>query len=289
MEMPRNFRIQFVKRLIPGVQEIGFLRVHSASDPMMMERHDGLFELLYLMTGEKRLNVSGEDYLMHGGDLLVIHPGEPHGNFVDAQNRSNMMYVFLVSPDAMPGFLNLTDSQRQTLTQRLMNLRLVRADKGLRHIMNRFAECAERDDPQDDFYEARLSAYMVLLLDEISKCPMESGGRSVDILRAIQYIENNPSEMFSIQQLAKEVGLSEARFKQKFKQQTGIPPAEYVVRRHVSMAQEQLLSSQDSITKIAMRLGFSSSQHLCRLFRHYVGLSPSDYRREHGKKAVHME
>ena len=46
------------------------------------------------------------------------------------------------------------------------------------------------------------------------------------------------------------------------------------------MAERLLRETDENATDIAMRLGFSSSQHFSRLFRRYNGLTPSDYRRE---------
>ena len=77
------------------------------------------------------------------------------------------------------------------------------------------------------------------------------------------------------------VNLSESRFKQKFKQATGIPPAEFTVREKIRESQTLLKDPARTVTSIAMELGFSSSQHFSVLFRKYTGLSPVQYRQNH--------
>lgn len=50
----------------------------------------------------------------------------------------------------------------------------------------------------------------------------------------------------------------------------------------VCSAGEALLETADiPVTQIAFEVGYESSQALARLFRRAVGLSPSEYRREH--------
>ncbi len=269
--------------LVPGVEAVAMLRVQAATDPMETEVHEDEFELLYLQTGEKWLTVSGREYLMRGGDLMVIHPGDPHGNFDAIQNRTSMRYILIKSPDRVENFLGMSQELREELTQRLLALRLLRADDETRALLDKIMACADDAQPRDAFWPARFSALMALLLDSI--CSGKSGANplSPDIREVVRFVEENPSEMFTVVQLAAKAGLSEARFKQKFKQQTGVPPAEYVARFHIRVAQEQLISTCDSVTEIAMRLGFSSSQHFSRLFQRYLGLSPSDFRRRNAQ------
>ena len=102
-----------------------------------------------------------------------------------------------------------------------------------------------------------------------------------DIADSIRYIRESRGEMPDIAQMAARVNLSESRFKQKFKQATGIPPAEFMVREKIDAARRLLESGQRTVTSIAMELGFSSSQHFSVLFKKYVGESPVQYRKNH--------
>ena len=72
--MKENYRQEEYELPLPGVSAIGFFRVQNAYAPMQTERHPDTFELLYLQSGEKKLLASGREYLLHGGDMLVIHP-----------------------------------------------------------------------------------------------------------------------------------------------------------------------------------------------------------------------
>ncbi len=60
----------------------------------------------------------------------------------------------------------------------------------------------------------------------------------------------------------------------------GEPPHAYVVRRRLEMACHLMITSTDSLSEIALSVGFSDQAHLCRLFRQAFGDSPSSWRRE---------
>ena len=269
---------------VKGIDGIGMLRVLYAAEPMYTEAHDDCFELLYMISGEKSLTVSGQTYLLRGGDMLVIRPRERHGNTKDVQNRSNMMYIFCASPLQTEGFLGLDGAQREQLTKRLMQMRVLRPGHRARQMLDEISAMISRKQEGDAFFVPALSALFVLLFRELLS---GDGAGEVpppeDIEQVINYILDTPDVMPSSRELAELIGLSEARFKVKFKQHVGIPPAEYVARTHIALAQESLRGTQDSMTQIAMRFGFSSSQHFSTLFKRYFGMTPTAYRAQKEK------
>ena len=88
-----------------------------------------------------------------------------------------------------------------------------------------------------------------------------------------------PERRFTIDELAEEVHLSTSRFKARFREQMGMPPGEYMVRAKVERAHQLLEESALSITDIAYRLGFSSSQYFATVFKRFTNMRPKDVRR----------
>jgi AraC family transcriptional regulator len=75
---------------------------------------------------------------------------------------------------------------------------------------------------------------------------------------------------------------SEAHFSRTFKRTFGESPHAFLVRRRVELAAQYMLSSDASLSEIALRCGFSDQAHLCKHFRQAAGETPAAWRRAHG-------
>jgi transcriptional regulator GlxA family with amidase domain len=77
-------------------------------------------------------------------------------------------------------------------------------------------------------------------------------------------------------------GLPERTFKRRFKAATGMAPLEYVHTLRLEQAKHLLESSQHSVERIALDVGYEDAAFFARLFRRAVQLSPAEYRRKFG-------
>lgn len=103
------------------------------------------------------------------------------------------------------------------------------------------------------------------LLDEYfdSKAPQEIG------LPTVKYF-------------AEQVFLSPNYFGDLISKQTGKTVTEYIQTKLVDRAKELLLSSPKSMSEIAYSLGFQYPQHMSRMFKRVVGITPNEFRSTNG-------
>ncbi|WP_081824398.1 helix-turn-helix transcriptional regulator [Paenibacillus sp. UNC451MF] len=59
----------------------------------------------------------------------------------------------------------------------------------------------------------------------------------------------------------------------------GQSPANYMDRLRIELACQILLQKEISVTTVAMDIGYKTSQHFATVFKKYMGLSPSQWRR----------
>jgi len=85
-------------------------------------------------------------------------------------------------------------------------------------------------------------------------------------------------QMLSCRDLAVRVGLSACHFCTVFRKQTGVTFTEYRLGRQVNEAQRLLLEPDRRVSEIAFASGFECIPHFNRMFRRYVGCSPTEYR-----------
>jgi AraC family transcriptional regulator len=98
--------------------------------------------------------------------------------------------------------------------------------------------------------------------------------------RALDYIEDQPDERISLDDLAAAAGLSRFHFSRVFRQHIGMTPAAYVERTRLERAKEMMRHGQLSLMDVAYAAGFSDQSHFTRRFRAYEGCTPSEYVRE---------
>jgi AraC family transcriptional regulator len=81
-----------------------------------------------------------------------------------------------------------------------------------------------------------------------------------------------------LDELANLTGLSAASFAKQFKISTGLPPHQYLIRRRIERAKELLGSKVLTVAEVSQAVGFFDQSHLIRHFKHWVGVTPKDYR-----------
>jgi AraC family transcriptional regulator len=101
------------------------------------------------------------------------------------------------------------------------------------------------------------------------------------------YIDGHLSGRILVADLCALVQRSEAHFARSFKRTFGESPHSFVVRRRVELAARYMLTTDASLSDIALRCGFTDHAHLCKQFRQGVGQTPAAWRRAHRSHDEH--
>ncbi|WP_161807539.1 helix-turn-helix domain-containing protein [Bacillus sp. FJAT-28004] len=80
---------------------------------------------------------------------------------------------------------------------------------------------------------------------------------------------------------AEKLGLSRSHFHALFRTHTGFTPKWYWNRCRINKARNDLLSTNDTVTVIAERYGFSSVHAFTKLFQKMEGVAPTVFRRQY--------
>lgn len=98
------------------------------------------------------------------------------------------------------------------------------------------------------------------------------------VRRAIAYIHTHYRDDITREDMAAAMGVNESYLARCFQQELNIPPMTYLMRHRINQAKHLLAQSDESITSVAMTVGFSGSDYFSRVFRQEVGVSPRAYR-----------
>ena len=102
--------------------------------------------------------------------------------------------------------------------------------------------------------------------------------RTLDHL--VDHIDAHLRVMPTLVDMAALVGLSPSHFARKFRGSVGLSLQRFVNRRRLRAALSALRSGDDSLSGLALDLGFSSQSHFTRLFSDLTGMTPAQYRRQ---------
>ena len=98
------------------------------------------------------------------------------------------------------------------------------------------------------------------------------------IQQAVRFINDNYRTDICLDDVAGEAGMSPAHFSRIFKKVMGLPYQDYLNGRRITKAKNLLRTSAQSVTEIAVSLGFADPTGFGRIFKKLTGHTPSTYR-----------
>ena len=251
-------------------------------------RHDDFFELVIVREGNGCHVLDGVRHRIGAGDVFGIFPGVPHcyessggieiynilfdlaflDNFQhDLSGESVFQLLFRLRPGHAVGPEVLTFDDR-------LFPEVVRLLDGL------IAE-EEKDEPGGR--TAVLSGGLRLFLLICRNCrparPERGVSNACRISTVLAALDERFGEAWPLRRLARLAGMSESAFRQYFRQLTGMPPIEYLLRLRLAKAAAMLALGRRGIGEIASGCGFADSNYFSRQFRRRYGHSPRDYRK----------
>ena len=104
------------------------------------------------------------------------------------------------------------------------------------------------------------------------------------VVAAAVFMRNNYRREVTAAEIAKAAGLSPNYLSRKFRQATGTGVHEYLTFLRMKEAALELVSTNSSITEIALRCGFSDGNYFKDVFKKRYGVTPTGYRKSRSRK-----
>jgi AraC-like DNA-binding protein len=106
-----------------------------------------------------------------------------------------------------------------------------------------------------------------------------SGIRDRHVGAALHLIHGRPAQDWTVEALAREVGMSRSAFAERFASFVGAPPMQYLARWRLQLAARLLTDRAMSIAAAAAEVGYESEAAFNRAFKRFVGLPPGTWRK----------
>lgn len=104
-----------------------------------------------------------------------------------------------------------------------------------------------------------------------------SGLRDPVVRQALAALHRGASEPWTVERLAREVGVSRSVLAARFTAMVGRPPMQYLASWRMQLA-SRLLMQGVNVTAVASEVGYESEAAFCRAFKRLVGQTPATWR-----------
>lgn len=268
---------------------------HDQAWGLDWHRNEGV-EFTYVARGRVGFGVNAESHPLKSGDLTVTRPWQRHR--VGAPHVAASLLHWLIldvgvrrpnQPWEWPSWVVLSAADLADLTAALSHNEqpVWQADDAIAHYFEKLSEAATAYD--DRTGESHLKLYvnglLLALLDVLRRNrptldpTLSSTQRAVELFLAA--LPEHVDQEWTLASMAAACGLGRSRFTYYCRRITNMSPSEFLTRCRVEAASTLLLNRRElSVTEVALRSGFGSSQYFATVFRHLVGWSPRDFRRE---------
>jgi YesN/AraC family two-component response regulator len=133
-----------------------------------------------------------------------------------------------------------------------------------------------------NFEEVRECVRLILSWQMIPRpCGGPSDGQQLTSLAhsARRFINERAMKVSTVEEVAKEFGVSARQLSDAFRNVWGVSPKEYIIGVRIEKSKELLSDTDRSVKSVALTLRFQDSSHYNKQFRRVTGLTPSEFRR----------
>jgi AraC-like DNA-binding protein len=272
-------------------RERGYLRtqfrVFHLSEPLRGEvpfHYHDFKKILLCLSDEVGYVVEGKQYLLGGGDVILIGAGEMHRPLVPPEQPYHRIILYLSD-----GFLSgCTETDLSSCFQQIgrSGAPLCRGNHASAHRLTQAALAMTEEACQDSIaphtlQRCRVTEFLLLLnammqQEQDSAIPPDSQNQIVT--RAIDYIGGHLSEPLTVSDIADQVHANKSYLMHLFKAETGYTIKEYLTEKRLFQA--KALMSCCSITEACYKSGFTNYTSFYRAYLNRYGVSPRQDNRQ---------
>jgi AraC-like DNA-binding protein/mannose-6-phosphate isomerase-like protein (cupin superfamily) len=272
---------------IPIVGQISLQRaVPHALGP---DSHPNEFEIHLVRDGRMRLWIDSPDCVLdlHGGMASLTRPGQVHSAEGELILPGRWMWMRFTVPvgkrQAMPG-LSIEETVGVRKSLMALKSQLFHFSPALEHCMERIISEHRHPTPESALVvRSALHELIVWILRDHRADQRQERGSVVyspPIARSIDWLRNHLDQNISVSELAEVAGVCASYLRRCFHHEVGSSPSDYISQMRIEQSKRLLLETNQSITQVAMAMGYSTSTYFAAAFHRETGTTPTEFRKQ---------
>lgn len=243
--------------------------------PRMLHKHDDRLEIVFIAKGYGRHIIGDTKYDTKEGDILIFNQNVIHDE--TAQLNSEMVTYCC-------GITNLKIKGMEPNCLFDMTSPAVISSgnhqKTIETILDMMFSYIKREERNAREFSNYLLFSLLTLIVGLPRATVRNiFYKKLTLVDQVKnYLEQHYAENLSLEQLAHRFKVSSSYLSHLFKQETKFSPIQYLNRRRIGEAQSLLMTTNYSITQIALLVGYENTNYFSTVFSKMSGITPTQYR-----------
>lgn len=233
-----------------------FTRQEYKSSYSIQQHTHPCYELVYYLSGAGTITVNGEQFEFQPNTLVLTQKEEVHSE------KSNQPVTVLFM-----GFTTNHDFDCNTFytdpEEKLLNTML---------------EIENEMKQKETYYDAVINLLTEKLVYQLQRQQPSNSRQKSEFSYILNYIHANANQNITVEQIAYTLGYNYDYFRQLFIKNTKQSAKNYLMSIKLNNVKEYLENFDYSLNEIAQITGFSSSSHLCMVFKKHFGITIAEYK-----------
>ena len=247
--------------------------------------------IISMLSGKKVMHFEGRSPMEFLPQETIVLPSEA-GMSIDFPEATihtpTRCLTLMLSNDLVKESLHNFDNAHQSLDTSLVSdfpFALLRQDvimQNVERLVHLFLESNQPAKPL--FIDFTLRELTIRILQtEAKRILLESAQSNPHAHRLAfvsNYIQQNIYNNIDVENLHRIAHMSKASFYRYFKATFGMSPVHYILQEKLKLAKLLLRTTSRSVTEICYDLSFGSVHYFDKVFKKWVGMSPSDFKKK---------
>ncbi|WP_282924076.1 AraC family transcriptional regulator [Mediterraneibacter massiliensis] len=239
------------------------------------------YEIIRIIKGQLTMTFGDSEFTAGSGDIIFVPSGALHGGIPDHCVYECIVFnlgTLLSSNHAGEKFFKKIENNAIQIYHHITD-----CDEELHEIIKFLFEAMRgKSDGYEltvigslyQFFGYIFSHHLYIPADRVSQ---KNDRRVEQLKKVLEIIETSYDQCLTLDILAKEAGMNAKYFCRFFHEMTHRTPIDYLNYYRIEQACFKLVTSNDSITEVALSCGFNDISYFIKTFKKYKGITPKKY------------